>query len=542
MFTSQTSSSDPASILIKVAELKHELAANGYRKLTDIMRKPNGRTREPEDRNNLIPLPQLGIVAPAAQQAECASLPTREVEFVTLPHGMVDLVRSVRHPAALEFLVCRDGTIARATQLEHDGELLVVPKIDSTIVSALRLPTTAKPCASVREIFTVLTTSFEKYVGMDNQHSFLASAFTVMSWFADRLPFVPYLFVCGPRDSGKTTLLRALHCMCRRAIHAGNITPAMLYRIAAQVRPTLLNDDAKFGRDRRGREFERLLRGGNRQGSRVLSNGKAFENFGPKVIASRLPLNDAALLSGTIQIVMTPSDCYLPSVDLEAEQQLADAVQPILETFRLLHYEKVAPSQYPGFLEFSSRLRDSARALAAPMLGDEELQERLAATLQSQADCMQLERFTEPESIVLLALFGVYHELTQDVYVADVTEEANRILVEQGEKQPYSPKFVGSILNHTLGFRTCRRGKGYRIKPTLGIGERIHRLAKTMGVKRTDIQPPINVDSGWVGPACDLCSKYDLNQDHEGRQLRDFDHPDFVGTLITDPTGGASEK
>jgi len=81
----------------------------------------------------------------------------------------------------------------------------------------------------------------------------------------------------------------------------------------AQVRPTLLIDESDFGRDRTSRDMQRLLRGGNRQGSRVLCNGKAFENFGPKVIASRVPLDDAALVSRSINIVMTPTGRECPS-------------------------------------------------------------------------------------------------------------------------------------------------------------------------------------------------------------------------------------
>src|SRR5205814_1942230 len=86
------------------------------------------------------------------------------------------------------------------------------------------------------------------------------------------------------------------------------------------------------------------------------------------------------------------------------------ALQPMLQMFRLLHYERIAASQYPGFLKFPPRLRDSARALAAPMLGNEELQERLAGALESQIHSMRFDRFAEPEWIVMVALYGLCSE------------------------------------------------------------------------------------------------------------------------------------
>src|SRR2546427_1254963 len=373
------------------------------------MAKPNGANHELQGSQNVFPNRQSGAAIGSTQQRETATAVTRETEFSVLPDGrIVDLIRKISQPTKLEFLVWQDGNTQLRSHIEHDGELLVPPKIDPVAVSALRLPTTAKPCPAIGALFMLVMDCIEKYVDIATEYSFLVATFILTTWFADRLPVVPYLSVCGPPESGKTTLLRLLHCLCRRAIHASDITPSSLYRLAAQLRPTFLIDEADFGRDRTSRDFQRLLRGGNRQGSRVLSNGRAFENFGPKVIASRVPLEDAALVSRTIHIVMTPSDRDLPWLDLDAEDKLADALQPMLQMFRLLHYERIAASHYPGFLKFPPRLRDSARALAAPMLGNEELQERLAGALESQIHSMRFDRFAEPEWIVMVALYGVY--------------------------------------------------------------------------------------------------------------------------------------
>jgi hypothetical protein len=482
---------------------------------------PKRTNHEQQASLSVFPSRQSVVAIESTPQRETATAATREVEFTILPDGqMVDLVKSSRQPSTLQFLVWQDGIIRLTSHVEHRGELLVVPKIDPTVMSALRLPAMARPCPEIGELFALLTDSIEKYVDITTEYSFLAAAFALSTWFPDRLSIVPYLSICGPLQSGKTTLLRLLHCLCRRAIHASFITPPSLYRLAGQVRPTLLIDEEDFRKDRISRDLQRLLRGGNRHGSRVLCNGKAFENFGPKVIASRVPLDDAALVSRTINIVMSPSDPYLPSLD---EEKLSDELQPVLQMFRLRHYAEVVASQHPRFLKFPPRLRDNACALAAPMLGNEELQERLAGALESQVHSTQFDRFSEPEWVVMLAFFSLCHTANGDSYVHGVTDEANRILRENGETHFYSPKMVGRILNKSLGFATRRRGEGYRVELTVAIRRKIHSHAKGMGITRADILHWCSVESGLAGDPCSLCSEFGMMMDHEGRRLLTLD-------------------
>jgi hypothetical protein len=235
------------------------------------------------------------------------------------------------------------------------------------------------------------------------------------------------------------------------------------------------------------------------------------------VIASRVPLADAELGSRAIQIVMTPSCRDMSPLDLEAEEQLAATFQPMLQMFRFLHYTKVAASQVREFLKFPPGLRDSARALAAPMLGDEELQKQLVEALENQVHSMQFDRFAEPEWVVMRALYGLCHKVSSEVYVQDVMKESNRILGESGETGNYSAKAVGQILNKVLGFSTRRRGAGYRIMLTPGIRKKIHGQAKAMRLNISDIMGPHDT---VVSERCPLCAEFGLMIDHEGLRVR----------------------
>jgi hypothetical protein len=226
------------------------------------MAKANGRSRELQGWDNVFPAPQPAT--DVTQLAESATTATREVESAVLSDGrMIDLVRCARQPQNVEFLVWQDRQIRRTSFIEHDSERLIIPKLDATVISALRLPTMVEPCPPVRELFLQLIQQIETYVPVSKEHNFLTAAFTLSSWFADRQSIVPYLSVGGPPDSGQANLLRLLHCLCRRALHAADVTPASLYRLSAQVRPTWLIEEADFS----NRRLQRLLRGGNHRRS-----------------------------------------------------------------------------------------------------------------------------------------------------------------------------------------------------------------------------------------------------------------------------------
>jgi hypothetical protein len=494
------------------------------------MAKANGTTHGLEDWQHVVPLPHAvnGLEPPQLTKVST----TREIEFALLSDGrMMDLGRCTGRAQGLEFLVWDHGQICRTSYLEHENERLIVPRLDSSIISALRLPGEAKTCPPVRELSLQLMEAIGTYFDLSAQDIVLLATFILSTWFADRLPVAPYLSVCGPPDSGQAKLLQFLHCLCRRAIHVGHVTPSSVYRLSAQVRPTWLIDEPDFN----NRYLASLLRAGHQRGSYVLSQNKAFENFGPKVIVSRTPLNDIAIASNTVHIVMSPSGRDLPSLDPYAQQTVADTFQPMLQMFRFVNYKVVSGSQHPLLLKLPVTLQDTARALAAPLLGNEELLERLAEILESQARFVQFDRFGDPEWVVMLALYALCHEFHGDLYLARVTEESNRMLRESGEGKPYSSHKVGRIMRRSLGFDAGRRGEGYRIELSLEIRRKIHSHAKAMGIKRGDILHPSSVESGVAGPACHLCTEFDLNKDHEGRELRDFDHPDFLAPLVTDP-------
>src|SRR5258708_12792393 len=136
---------------------------------------PNRTNHEQQGSLSVFPSRQSAVAIESTQQRETATAPTREIEFAILPDGrIVDLIRNLRQPSKIEFLVWQDGTIRLTSHIEHDGELLVVPKMDPTVLSALRLPTMPTPPPEIHDCFTRILNYIETYVDITPQCNPLA--------------------------------------------------------------------------------------------------------------------------------------------------------------------------------------------------------------------------------------------------------------------------------------------------------------------------------------------------------------------------------
>jgi hypothetical protein len=96
-------------------------------------------------------------------------------------------------------------------------------------MSAARLPTAVTSNENLEHLLQRVRECIATYVDLQPQYVRLASNFILPTWFTDRSTIAPYLWVTGPYSAGKTTLLRLLRCLCRRAVLASDLSLASLY-------------------------------------------------------------------------------------------------------------------------------------------------------------------------------------------------------------------------------------------------------------------------------------------------------------------------
>ena len=276
---------------------------------TSLIHLPDGRCVTPDvvnsqkgGRNGHIKLP------PAAQSL------TRETQFEICPDGtLVDLVRE--RVGDIGFVVWRDGTPSFHGTYQNEDVTLVPPRVHPSFVDAVRLPKTLGTSETPRTLLSEIDDVLGTYLDLDKSDRKLLGHFGLCTWLPDRQQVAPYLWILGLFSCGKTTLLHLLSSFCRRSVVVGDVSPAALYTLTNSLRPTLLLDEFEMARDARSRSLQQLLRNGSSQGQRVFRGPRAYDVFGPKVIASRYGVGDAALASRGLVVAMRPSTRSLPPLD-----------------------------------------------------------------------------------------------------------------------------------------------------------------------------------------------------------------------------------
>src|SRR5437667_1165606 len=190
-----------------------------------------------------------------------------------------------------------------------------VPRLDPSLLEAVRLPTGIAPCCDTSVLLGELAELLSRHVDLAEDQLRLTCNFVLYTWFQDVVPIAPYLWIIGPYGAGKTTLLALLHCLCRRGITVSDFTPTALYALPGTIRPTLLIDEFEMSAGARGRDLLRLLRTGTTRNGRVFRGSKFYETFCAKVIASRQAPRDGALASRAIFVCLRPTNKALPPLD-----------------------------------------------------------------------------------------------------------------------------------------------------------------------------------------------------------------------------------
>jgi hypothetical protein len=443
------------------------------------------------------------------------------LNFRVFPDGtLVELVKNISQPERLQFLRWNAGNVKFQECFHYGGFQFVPPKVDVSLLRATRLPTGISPCGNAAQLIEEIAACISQYIELAPEYVRLVSIFAFCTWFQDRLAVAPYLWVIGPYAAGKTCLLSLLHSLCRRAVMASDISLAGLYSVPSAIMPTLLIDEFETGGRAGDRDRLRLLRSGSTRDGHVIRGGNVYSTFCTKVVVSRQEPYDAALASRAIFIPMLPTSRVLPCLDTAALQEIADRFQPQLLHYRLKHYFQVATRNHPQVAGFTPRVRDLALALAAPLLGNVQLEDQLFKVLAAQNQEATVARHGDREWAVVTALYLECHRTGGSLTVGTLACTVNDLLVGNDEPYQLSPRAVGSVLR-SIGLNTEKlgnQGRGFRLGKQ--FVRRVHKLAFDLGIKKADILPYATVDAGYAGHPCSLCTAFGLLKRDDGEILR----------------------
>jgi hypothetical protein len=448
-----------------------------------------------------------GRQAAGVLQDSTAAVP---IDFRAFEDGtLADIVRDPGNPEQVKLLVY-DGAVAGVHKsFPNSGTLHVPPILESGLLRAVGLPTRFEPCGDPQALGRGVQECVRRYVDLSEEAAYAVSAFVFHTWLFDCSPVAVYLWVSGPLTSGKSTLLRLLAALCRRGVLAGDLSPGAIYRLSSTISPTLLIDEFDPGRDGRSRELLGLLRMGNTPGVHVARANGVYEAFGPKVICSRFAPPDAALASRCLNIPMWPSGNGIRALDQAALAEIKNENQAQLLGFRLQYYRRPLKTFFPQLADLSPRIRQIGQALLATFPGDQVAEDGIHRLLREHDGEAKLRRRGEPEWAVGCGLLWDVHR-TETITMGSLAATANDLLASAGESYTLTPRRVGEIVRN-LGLSTEQlgnRGRGLRL--TMATKEKVHQLARRLGLRATDFISWDDEEARWGGRACGLCDESGL--------------------------------
>jgi len=448
----------------------------------------------------------------AAPSKESEGDSATEIDFAELQDGtLVELVEDSKEPGRTRLGVCKDGEIQFVDRLEQDGQVFVPLARNNELLRHLRLPSAALPYESVQALFSGLESLISQCVAVDEKYVPVLADFVLSTWFVDRLPVAPYLSVVGLPQTGKTTLLRVLSLVCRRALLVADVTSASFYHACTRFMPTMLIDEAASIRN--SRALRHMLRAGTTREVLAVRRNRTFHSFGAKVISSLEPPDDAALNSRCIVIPMSESkSTALVRTDEPAVQQQAADLQAQLLRFRFENYKTVRPVPVPGDEALRPRTRDLLRVLSAAH-ADVSRSELLLRFVES-GQGVQPEPLSPEQNAVVRAMFSAVH-IREDfscIWISDLTQRVNIFLELAGEQLRVQPRKVGAVVT-SLGFSSrTRTNSGWVISLSRKDAERLHQLAVCYGIDGIRDSFP----QGIAPEECSLCLAAGLDKKEPG--------------------------
>src|SRR5579859_67882 len=296
-----------------------------------------------------------------------------EVEFTELDDGrLIDLVEDPEAPGCTSLAVWEKDETRLVKELEYKGQLFVPKKVDPEFLQQIKLPSGTRSDQSAEQIGQRIGWLLKYCVDAPDNYTLVLVAFVLSTWFVDRLRVAPYLWIVGPPQSGKTTLLNALALVCRRPLFVGDISSAALYNICKEFKPTLLIDESNAQVGQTNRSLRQMLRVGTTRGA-VARKNAFYTAFGAKVIVSPDLPDDPALMSRCIVLPMeeTQSSSLRATSDPKVEAY-AKEFQKCLLDLRFQRYKLNPLAMIAGAEKLRPRDRDLLCSLATPLLGDEE--------------------------------------------------------------------------------------------------------------------------------------------------------------------------
>jgi len=336
----------------------------------------------------------------------------------------------------------------------------------------VKLASYSEDYGNVTQLISEIRTYIHKYVDLPTDFEIVAAHYVLLTWVYDRFRELPYLRLLGDYGTGKTRFLLTVGSLCYKPIFAsGASTTSPIFHSLDSFNGTLILDEADFRFSDAKAEMVKILNNGNVKGFPVLRcevsktgqyNPRAFQVFGPKIIATRSHYQDPALESRLITSsakagsVRQDIPINLPD-EFEVEAQ---SLRNKLLMFRFKHWHRIDPRADLEITVKENRIAQIFRPLLA-MAQDDKARDAILRYAQKSQSYLKHQRSHSPEERLLTVITKMMKTATP-LSVKTITKNYAMKFGHE-HSAPISPKWVGGIIRSRLHLTTIKRHGNYVI-------------------------------------------------------------------------------
>ena len=323
---------------------------------------------------------------------------------------------------------------------------------------------------SEHELISQIQALINKYVELPEAFEEIATHYVLLTWLHDNFNELPYLRVRGDYGTGKTRFLSVVGALCYKPIIAsGASSVAPLFHILDQIGGTLILDEADFRFSNETADIIKILNNGNAKGFPVMRCEKvnnrefkprAYQVFGPKIIATRRDYNDDALESRCITCDMGNESKRVstPTTLPESFQNEVLVLRNKLLSYRLLNHHRKR-----SVVDISQEISRRANQIYGPLLSfvrDSKVRACIIKYVQDLHEQARADRGLKTEAELLQTI-----QKLKENGIVSISALTKQFTYEYGHRyeRKITPKWVGGIVRKRLRLATRKTNGIYII-------------------------------------------------------------------------------
>lgn len=388
------------------------------------------------------------------------------------------------------------------------GERLVPYSPSNNLIknSVILLPSSPEEYGTEADLVDEIRAYIHRYVDLSPRFETIAAYYTLFSWRYDTFNELPYLRVRGEYGSGKTRFLLIVGSLCYKPIFAsGASTVSPMFHILDAFRGTLVIDEGDFRWSDDKADIVKILNNGNVRGLPVLRtevsrtgelNPRAFQVFGPKIVATRGLYDDRALESRFIT-EETGRRELRSDVPINLSDSYKDEGLQLRN--KLLMYRFRSFAKRPALADFvDPSLEPRLNQIYAPLwsiVGDASARAELKKAARERHREIIADRGMDIEAQIL----EVIRHLQKRGAKLAIAEISAAFIERYGKEydRPITNKWVGFLIRNKLSLKT-QKSNGVFVIP-LTEHDRLRRLYDRFGlVDEPPLPPPHEVWEGTI--------------------------------------------